>query len=188
VGMNKNEHPQKISCAGGFYAWDSDQEIPNLEVATFEYADGTIMELEVRSLPNPRNENGLLYLGTKGYALLEGNTFKAFLGSDKEPAINITEKDLEVNVRRDEFSKADIDFHFVNFIDAVKSRNHKDLVADVLEGHISTTMMHLGNIAYRTGRKLIFDGKTEKFVNDKNANTYLARQEERKPYILPREV
>jgi len=98
------------------------------------------------------------------------------------------EKDLEVDVRRDELSKAGVDFHFVNFIDAVKSRNHQDLIADVQEGHISTTMMHLGNIAYRTGRKLIFDGKTERFVNDKDANTYLTRQKERKPYVLPKEV
>ena len=187
-GMNKNEHPKKIACVGGFYGWDSDQEIPNLEVATFEYADGTIMELEVRSLPNPRNENGLLFLGTKGYALLEGDSFQAFQGSNKEAAINIMEKDLEVDVRRDELSKAGVDFHFVNFIDAVKSRNHQDLIADVLEGHISTTMMHLGNIAYKTGRKLTFDGKSERFVNDKDANNYLTRQEERKPYVLPKEV
>jgi len=37
-------------------------------------------------------------------------------------------------------------------------------------------------------RKLTFDGKTERFVNDDDANTYLSRQIERKPYILPKEV
>ena len=60
-GMKKNEHPAKISCCGGFYAWDSDQEVPNLQVATFEYADGTIMELEVRSLYNPGDEDGYTF-------------------------------------------------------------------------------------------------------------------------------
>ena len=100
----------------------------------------------------------------------------------------MTTKDLEVDVRRDEFEKADIEFHFVNFLDCMRSRKWQDLIADVLEGHMSTSMMHLGNIAYRTGRKLTFDGQTEKFVNDKDANTYLTRQEERKPYVLPKEV
>jgi hypothetical protein len=76
----------------------------------------------------------------------------------------------------------------MNFLDCVKSRKWQDLIADVNEGHMSTSMMLMGNIAYRTGRKLTFDGKTEKFVNDDEANSYLTRQEYRKPYLLPKEV
>jgi len=49
---------------------------------------------------------------------------------------------------------------------------------------MSTGMMHLGNIAYRTGRKLIFNGQAEKFVRDDDANTYLTR-EYRAPYVMP---
>ncbi|HUX58588.1 MAG TPA: hypothetical protein VMV77_16580 [Bacteroidales bacterium] len=71
----------------------------------------------------------------------------------------------------------------------LKSRRYQDLIADIEQGHISTAQMHLGNIAYRTGRKLIFDGKTEKFVNDNDANTYLARPGGgRKPYNIPNVV
>ena len=186
--MKKNEHPKKISCSGGYYVWDSDQEVPNLQVATFEYSDGTIMELEVRSLYTPSEGDSMLFLGSKGYAQLAGNSFQTFLGSKKEPGLNITTKDLEADPRRNEFDKARIEFHYVNFLDCVKSRKWQDLNADVLEGHLSASMMHLGNIAYRTGRKLTFNGQTEKFVKDKDANTYLTRQEYRKPYVLPKEV
>ena len=50
-------------------------------------------------------------------------------------------------------------------------------------------MMHLGNIAYRTGRKLTFDGKAEKFINDKEADSYLSRPDGgRKPYNMPKAV
>ena len=186
-GMKKDVHPTKISCSGGFYAYDSDQEVPNLQVATFEYEDGAIMELEVRSLYHPEEPGGLLFLGTKGYAQL-GNGFQTFIGPKKEPGLNITAKDLEPDSRRDEFDKQNIEFHFVNFLDCMRSRKYQDLNADVEQGHMSTAMMHLGNIAYRTGRKLTFDGKTEKFVGDNDANKYLARQQERKPYVLPKEV
>ena len=184
--MKKNVHPVKISCSGGFYVWDSDQEVPNLQVATFEYADGSVMELEVRSLFTP-NEDGLLFLGSKGYAQL-GNGFKTFLGTKREPDIDLSTEDLQVDVRRDELEKERIEFHFMNFIDCMRSRRWQDLNSDVLDGHISTAMMHLGNIAYRTGRKLTFDGEKEIFVKDKDANSYLSRQEERKPYVLPKEV
>ena len=185
--MKKDVHPVKISCSGGFYAWDSDQEVPNLQVATYEYADGTIMELEVRSLYTPDEADSIVLLGTKGYAQL-GTSFKTFIGNKKEPEINITAKDLEADPIRAELEKARIEFHFQNFIDCMRSRRWQDLNADVEQGHMSTALMHLGNIAYKTGRKLTFDGKTEKFVNDNNANKYLTRAKERKPYVLPKEV
>jgi predicted dehydrogenase len=183
LGMKKNVHPRKISCCGGFYLWDSDQEVPNLQVATFEYEDGAILELEVRSLFTPRDQEGLLFLGSEGYGQLRYGSFQTFLGPKREPGPSVTSENLE----KTGTEEAGIDPHFVNFLDCVRSRNWQNLVADVLEGHLSTTITHLGNIAYKTGRKLVFDNETEKFVNDKEADTYLTR-EYRKPYVLPKEV
>jgi hypothetical protein len=50
--------------------------------------------------------------------------------------------------------------------------------------YLSSDLAHLGNIAYRTGRALTFDPKTEKFVIDDDANKYLIRKY-RAPYSLP---
>jgi len=214
LGMNINEHPVKIACCGGFYAYadESDQDVPNLEVATFEYANGSIMELEVRSLPTPNEPWGNLWLGTKGYAMTSGRSFQVFQSRNEEaraggqtgtaafstgrqqdrsgtPSITVTQEDVEPDARWDEITNAGIDYHFQNFVDCVKSRNNRELIADIEEGHISTAMMHLGNTAYRTGRKLIFDGKSERYVNDDDANTYLSRPGGgRKPYNMPKEV
>jgi hypothetical protein len=52
---------------------------------------------------------------------------------------------------------------------------------------MSTSICHLANISFRTGRKLEFNPNAEKFVNDDDANNYLTRQY-RHPYILPKEV
>lgn len=213
-GMNINEHPSKIACCGGFYAYadESDQNVPNFQVATFEYSNGAVLELEVRSLPTPNEPWSNLWLGTKGYAYASGNSFLVFQSQNRpatvdgqagtaafstgrtqdritKPSITVTEESLDPDPRRDEIAKAGIDFHFQNFVDCVKSRNNKELIAEIEEGHISTAMMHLGNIAYRTGRKLVFDGKTEQFVNDKEANSYLSRPDGgRKPFTVPKVV
>lgn len=203
VAMKKNEHPVKISCCGGFYAYDSDQEVPNLQVGTFEYGDGTIIELEVRSLYTPKEET-LIFFGTKGYAELGNDSFKAFFDdsgqkltmSDEKSSKtlgdlqsqNLTMKDLDPDPMREKYEKNKIEYHFVNFLDCIRSRKREDLNAEVEGGHLSTSLSHLGNIAYKTGRKLTFDGKTEKFIGDDDANKYLARQQERKPYVLPKEV
>ena len=186
-GMKKNEHPKKIHCSGGFYAWDSDQQIPNLQIGTYEFADGTIMETEVRSLftnSEHPDKSGCFFYGTKGWMQLGDQGYVVFLGPKNEPGPGLKASEMEKN----EYDKAEIDFHFVNFLDCVRSRKIEDLNAEIHEGYMSTSMMLMGNIAYRTGRKLIFDGKTEKFVNDDDANTYLKRAEYRKPFILPSEV
>lgn len=212
-GMGLTEHPLKISCCGGFYAYnrESDQNVPNFQVGTFEYANGAIMELEVRSLPTPSEPWTHLWLGTKGYAIL-GNDFQVFLSDNgtatvdgksgsaafstgrqqdrsTTPSLVVTQADVDPDPRWDEIVKAGIDYHFQNFVDCVKSRNYRGLIADIEEGHISTAMMHMGNTAYRLGRKLVFDGKTEKYVNDKEANNYLSRPDGgRKPFNIPKEV
>jgi len=168
-GMNKRVHPVKIQSMGGYYVWDSDQEIPNLQTATFEYEDGTHMELEVRSLyTNPEfgSKSACFFYGSEGWMYLGGGEFKTYFGRKDEPGPSLSSKDLPP-VKPE---LKDIDPHFTNFIDCVRSRRWQDLNADILEGHMSTTMMHLGNIAYRTGRTLVFNPTAEKFVNDDDAN------------------
>lgn len=69
--------------------------------------------------------------------------------------------------------------HMKNFFDCVRSR--KPPVCDVEIGHRSVSVCHLGVIAIRLGRRLTWDPAREKFVDDKEANSYLAR-EMRKPW------
>jgi hypothetical protein len=47
--------------------------------------------------------------------------------------------------------------HFENFIKLLRSRKPEDVVADVLDGHLSTNICHAGNISYRLGRKASAD-------------------------------
>jgi predicted dehydrogenase len=49
-GLNKSEYPVRIKCTGGYFAFESDQETPNTQMATLEYADGKILQFEVRGL------------------------------------------------------------------------------------------------------------------------------------------
>jgi len=66
--------------------------------------------------------------------------------------------------------------HYANFVDAIRAGDPKMLACDILEGHLSSTLPHLANIAYRVKRQLNFDGKTERFVNDKAADLLLTRE------------
>ncbi len=190
--MNKRVHPVKIQCMGGFFAQDSDQEVPNIEVAAFQYEDGSIMECEVRSLFT-NSETGPKFYGSEGWAQMGGRGLETFFGRKNEPGPIVTAEGLIKPEEKPEprapraprgAREVRIEPHYVNFIDCVRSRRWQDLNADILEGHMSTSLMHLGNVAYRTGRTLTLNPFSEKFINDDDANTYLTR-EYRHPYAVP---
>jgi hypothetical protein len=43
--------------------------------------------------------------------------------------------------------------HFAHFITAVRKGDSKELNAEILVGHVSTAVCHMGNISYRLGKK-----------------------------------
>ena len=117
---------------------------------------------------------GDLYYGSKGYiAISNYDSYKSFLGQKNDPGPEKYEP-----VRNE---------HFVNFIECVRSRNADNLHAPILEGHLSATLVHLGNASYRLGRTINYDPATESVIDDKEATTLL-RGTYRAPYIVPEKV
>jgi len=64
--------------------------------------------------------------------------------------------------------------HMKNFFDCVRSR--KQPICDAEIGHRSASVCHLGVIALRLGRKLQWNPQQEQFVNDAEANRWVARE------------
>lgn len=63
--------------------------------------------------------------------------------------------------------------HQQNFIDAVKSRKQPE--SNLAYAREMTLPMHLALISWRLNRGLTWNSKKEKFVGDKEANTFLDR-------------
>jgi predicted dehydrogenase len=62
-------------------------------------------------------------------------------------------------------------------------RNRSKFTLNEANGHRSTTLINLGKIAWRLGRKLYFDPDKQKFINDEAANR-LIHQPMRAPWCL----
>jgi len=73
--------------------------------------------------------------------------------------------------------------HMKNFLAACRSRNHRQLNAEVEIGATSAALVHFANISYRVGRKVTWDDAKRSFVNDSEANKLLTR-EYRSPYVV----
>lgn len=169
--------PKAVSCSGAKLGWRRGaQETPDTMVVTWEY-DDLLYVFEQRDftpyhMPGHRLDNDNIFFGEEGYMMIDRNGYRIFHPRGK---------------RGPSFEKRWVDQgrHYQNFIDCVKSRRRDDLIADVEEGHYSAMLCHLGNIAYRTGRRLEFDGAKETFPNDPEACKYLTRAY-RQGYELPR--
>jgi predicted dehydrogenase len=173
-GLGKNEFPKTVQASGGRFGYVDDGQTPNTLSVAFEY-DDTQLQFEVRGLiTNPEAEVkiGVIFYGTEGIlAIRSYQDWQTYFGPKLEKGPGGSGGGN----------------HFANFVKAVKARDHKILNADIEEGHYSSAYCHLGNIAYRLGRKLHINPSTESFLNDSEADTMLTRAY-RAPFIVPEKV
>lgn len=159
--------PNAVSCSAAKLGSKGDaQETPDTMVVTWEY-DDLLYVYEQRDftpyrMQGHRLDNDNIIYGDKGYMMVDRDGYRVFYKGERGPEFNQ--------------KWADTPRHYQNFIDCVKSRNQDALIADIEEGHRSSMLCHLGNIAYRTGRRLQFDPETETFPGDEEANAYLRRK------------
>jgi predicted dehydrogenase len=195
-GLKLDTHPVKIQSMGGMYVHDDAQQTPNVQVASFEFKDRNVLvTFEARHwytnceagigdkypFVDGRNAVGAIFFGTEGYMVMpDYSSYHTFLGREREPGPSGADPRIpwQENLGR---------HHFENFVKAVRNRKPSDLTAEIEEGHYSSAMCHLANIAYRTGRTLTFDPASERFVDDAEANAHISR-DYRAPYVVPEVV
>ncbi len=171
--------PSQITAMGGKFLWDDDKVTPELLTTNYFYPEeNKMIQFEVRPWCTNTEDGatvGNIFYGSEGYMVIKGyQSYETYLGQKREPGPKNSGDDPVVA-------------HFTNFLDAVRSRKAETLNGPVETAHTSSGIAHLGNIAYRLGRQLNFDPKTEHFVNDPEADKYLTRQY-RKPFVVPNEV
>jgi predicted dehydrogenase len=169
--------PTRVQSMGGHYMFDDDQETPNALVCTFEYPnEKKLLQFETRhwisnyegNFGEKGNNNvGVLVLGSEGYMELEYFKYRTFLGKKRDPGP----------------SRSSDEAHYAQFIAALRSGKREDLGVDIEEGHLSSALCHLGNIAYRTRRAIQFDPVTETILGDAEAAQELTRTY-REPFVV----
>ncbi len=54
----------------------------------------------------------------------------------------------------------------LNFVKAVRSRKEEDIKTPILQGHLSASLCHMGNIAYRVGKESSYEEVNDVFKKD----------------------
>jgi predicted dehydrogenase len=162
--------PTRITAGGGKLYYDDDQQTPDTMVVTFDFPETTVVwEHRIWSKTGQEGESfGVIVYGEKGTLIFDKSGWHVADGvgaSDKSSGMDTA--------------------HLKNFLDCVRSGQRPN--ADIEEGHKSTRLCHLGNIALRVGRALRFDARSETIADDTEANQLLGRSY-RKPFVLPEKV
>ena len=113
----------------------------------------------------------------------DGGRWKTYMGARGTPGPDSSNIQTEASDATNTVGTGAND-HYGNFIAAVRSGNPKDLNCDIEEGHRSSALAHIANISYKLGRELKFDGATETFVGDAEANALL-KDTYRAPFVVP---
>ncbi len=164
-GLGKEGLPNSVLSLGGRFGYVDDGQTPNTELSFFDYGDSHLI-FEVRGLKTDGLEGikiGNIVYGTEGYVAFSADYGKASAFDNS-------------HVKMMDFSGGGD--HFANFIGAVHSRKASDLHGEILEGHLSSALCHLGNISYRLGTPQPFNEKTKAFGDDKDAYETLGRFEQ----------
>jgi len=138
-GLNNNTLPRSVFSIGGRFGYIDDGETANTQLCVFDY-DPQLLVFEVRGLPTKDYKGakvGNIWVGTEGYVVCPNYSG----GVAYDP------KGREVA----KFSSGSDQYHFDNFVQAVRTRKYQTLHADIADGHLSAALCHLANISYRLG-------------------------------------
>ncbi len=160
LGMNAKD-PISVMASGGKMAYPDDAaETPDTLATVYDFGEFIMLWEHAQAINNGNygKDHGIAYIGNNGTLVLDRGGWKV-----------ITEgKNMETV---EEVKKSDdgLANHTRNFIDAVKSGNYSQLAAPIQAGATVANVCQMGNIAYKTGKKLNWDKKTGTF-NDASAN------------------
>jgi hypothetical protein len=132
------------------------------------YANGTLVKLH--GARRGHEDLGAIFVGQEGTIEIKRGCFRADPVELLEGAPDPTPG-----------GRGESTAHIQNFFDCMRSRETPN--ADAETGHRSTTLCHLVNICRELGRKLKWDPKAERFLDDDEANQFLSRPR-RKGYQL----
>ena len=183
--------PRKVACVGGRKVFRDDRQIPDVQVATFDFPD-FVLTMEMTNYPRYMQKttatirrNDLLPYWTQNATRIE------LYGAELMMTIGRHGGGWQVTtsggkVVKQMYGRPADDPHYVNFIQCVKDR--KRPTADIEIAHNSLAAIHLANITHRMGNiSLEFDAEKERIVGHADANRMLTR-DYRKPFVIPEKV
>jgi len=176
--------PQSVMASGGKFGYPNDAcETPDTLQTIYTFDGFNILWDHAIGISDGNysrsnglgREHGLGFVGENGTLVVDRGGWEVF------PEIHNGNARMEAVPLTKSYGGGGLKLHVKNHLDCIKSRNRNTNASVEIGAHIAK-FSQLGNIAYRTGNKLTWDGT--KITNDKAANKFL-KPNYRAPWKLP---
>ena len=171
--------PTRVTSAGGRYRFQDDWQTPDTQVITIEFDNNTSVVWEGRSCnatPVEGTGVGIIFYGDTGSMMIDGDGYTIYDQDNKVLKQIKTETAVEARNLSGPADHLDA-IHIQNFLQAIKGGTKLNSPID--EGHKSTLLCQLGNIALRTGNTLKIDPANGHIIGDSSAEKLWKRDYEK---------
>lgn len=159
-GMDKSI-PESVMSVGGKYAFPDDAMVtPDTQTAVYDFNDfSMVWEHSIGiGLGNWARPHGMAYTGENGTLVLDRKGWEVFPEKTRMEAVPL-QKNVGVG----------LDLHVRNFLDCMINNTPDKLNASIDIGRNVGLVAMMGNIAYRTGEKVVWNDARQEFTS-KTAN------------------
>ncbi|MEO5682771.1 MAG: Gfo/Idh/MocA family oxidoreductase [Chitinophagaceae bacterium] len=169
LGM-KSPIPKSVAALGGRYAYpDLYEETPDTLTTLYEFDGFNLVWDSAMGIDNGSygRDHGIAYIGNNGTLIVNRGGWEVI---EEKQSKNKISKPFEKP------SDNGLDKHWENFVSVVKSRKMDDLHCSIQAGAHVATVAQMGNIAFRSGKKLVWDGSKERFTDESINKQYLLKE------------
>jgi predicted dehydrogenase len=168
LGM-KAGMPKSVAALGGRFAYpDLYEETPDTLTTLYEFDSFNLVWDSAMGIDNGSygRDHGIAYIGNNGTLVLNRGGWEI-----------IEERQSKNKISKPFTAASDngLELHWKNFISVVKSRQMADLHCSIQDGAHIATVAQMGNVAYRTGKKLFWDNAHSNFSDESVNKEYLMK-------------
>ncbi|MDW7693511.1 Gfo/Idh/MocA family oxidoreductase [Flammeovirgaceae bacterium SG7u.111] len=168
--------PKSVMASGGKLAYPDDaSETPDTLQAVFEYDNFSMLWEHAVGIDggNYGYTEGIAFIGNKGTLVVNRG------GLELIPEKETNDKGIQVYktdaIPRQNFrGPSALERHAANFVESIKANDRSKLKCWIESGSVAAINAHMGNIAYKTGRKVYWDKAAGMFKDDKEANAMIS--------------
>lgn len=173
----KASAPRSVMASGGKLAYPDDaSETPDTLQAVFEY-DGFNMLWEHATGIDGGNygrTEGIAFIGNNGTVVVDRGGWELVAETEERDGRRRYKLEAVPAVRR-RSDAVYLDVHTRNFVDAIRKNDASLLKCGIETGSVAAINAHMGNIAFKVGRKVYWDAATGSFRADAEANALIAK-------------
>jgi predicted dehydrogenase len=168
--------PKSVIASGGKLAYPDDaSETPDTLQAVFEYDKFNMLWEHATGINggNYGKTEGIAFIGNYGTMVVNRDGWEVIPETKRNEEGIVVNKIEDLPDQRKPNNADYLADHHKNFVAAMEANDPSILKCGIETGAVAAINAHMGNVAFKTGRKVYWDAATGMFKNDAEANNLI---------------